>query len=131
MEHTCSVRISEESRKWSRSLLTHRNHIAVDGSSREVAEKYAACGWAEVQFDVDGGNEPWFAVYGTMPEELYVQRTVERAAVCALHRALSNSGARAQKRRSNLRWFEVGWDLKIKWMRSHRTDYVKESYDAA
>ena len=40
--------------------------------------------WAVVQLHF-GCHEPWFAVYGTMPEELILQRTIERAEMCALH----------------------------------------------
>ena len=53
------------------SPLTNSNHMAVDGSVRGVAGKIAAC-----EPDVDGGNEPWFAMNGTMAVELQAQRTI-------------------------------------------------------
>ena len=53
--------------------------IAFDEFLTGVAAKYAACGWAVVQMDHDGGLEPWFGVGGNMPMSLDVQRAVERA----------------------------------------------------
>ena len=35
-------------------------------SSRWIVKKYAACGWAVVQVDLDGGMTPWYGVGGTM-----------------------------------------------------------------
>ena len=29
-----------------------------------------ACGWAEVQMDLDGSKQPWYGVAGNMPIEL-------------------------------------------------------------
>ena len=38
--------------------LTYPDHVAIDGSFREVAGKEAACGSGVVQLHQHGGNEP-------------------------------------------------------------------------
>ena len=42
----------------------------------EIVEKYAACGWAVVQMDLDGGLPPWYGVGAVLPIELDVQGIV-------------------------------------------------------
>ena len=49
------------------------------GSIREVVNQCAACGWAVVQMNLDGGMTPWYGIGGTMPISLEVQRTIMRA----------------------------------------------------
>ena len=39
------------------------------GSLRGSSGKYAACGWAVVNMDLDGGEEPWYGVAGTISSE--------------------------------------------------------------
>ena len=55
----------------------------------EIVEKYAACGWAVVQMDLDGGLTPWYGVGGIVPIELDVQGTIKRVEIWALYRPLS------------------------------------------
>ena len=56
---------------------------AVDGSKRRIVSKYAACGWAVVQMDLDGGMTPWYGVEGITSISLEVQRTIKRTAIFA------------------------------------------------
>ena len=74
----------------------HQCMIAVDGSLRSVAGKYAACGWAVVQFDVVGSHTPWHGMYGTIPVYIEVQRTIKRSNIWASYMAVvRQSGRRA------------------------------------
>ena len=54
------------------------------GSLRGSSGKYAACGWAVANMDLDGGEEPWYGGAGNMPIDVDVQRTIERAEIWAL-----------------------------------------------
>ena len=65
------------SEEWKDSV----GHIAIDGSRRGVSVRDADCGWAVVQLDYDGEDEPWYVVYVTLLAELDVQRTIKRADV--------------------------------------------------
>ena len=42
------------------------------GPEGEIVKKYAACGWAVVQMDLDGGMTPWYGLGGMMPISLEV-----------------------------------------------------------
>ena len=44
-----------------------------------MVNQYAACGWAMVQMDFDGGMTPWDGVGGVVPNSLEVLRIVKRA----------------------------------------------------
>ena len=48
-----------------------------DGSFREIAGKYAACGWRWCRWITMGGLKPWCGVGGNMPVSLEVQRTIK------------------------------------------------------
>ena len=80
-EHTCNFWRSDESRKWQRNRLKHRDHIAMNGSFLGVAGKYTAC-WAVVQLDLDGGNEPGFATYGRAHTTGKQRTHVEAGTMC-------------------------------------------------
>ena len=67
--------LSDDSISWRRSSRRLSGSIAIDGSLRGVAGKYAACDWAVVQMDHDGGLKPWYGVGGNMPLSFEVQRT--------------------------------------------------------
>ena len=54
--------------------------------------KYAACGWAVVQMDLDGRLTPPCGVGGVMPVVSEVQRTIKRAEIWALYMALCMLG---------------------------------------
>ena len=64
---------------WRRDLRTFSGTIAIDGSLRGAAGKYAASGWAVVQWDHDGGLEPRYRDGRNMPVSLKVQRIIKRA----------------------------------------------------
>ena len=64
--------------------------MAIGGSLRGTAGMYAACAWAVVQIDLDGGDETWYGVGGATPTELEVQRTIKRAEIWALYMASCN-----------------------------------------
>ena len=63
-------------------------NLAITRSIREIAGKYAACGWTVVQMDQDGHLEPRYGSGAKMPICLDVQRTDDRAEICALSMAL-------------------------------------------
>ena len=46
--------------------------IALGGSFRRMVNQYAACGWAMVQMDFDGGMTPWDGDGGVVPNSLEV-----------------------------------------------------------
>ena len=52
---------------------------SIHGSSRGIVGKYAACGWAMVQLDEDGGLVPWKGVDGALPVPFQTQRTGKTA----------------------------------------------------
>ena len=54
-----------------------------DGSLLVSAEKWGACGWAEVQLDYDEEMGPLHGMYGSMEAEYAVQRTIKRAELTA------------------------------------------------
>ena len=56
---------------------------AKDGTASGVA-----CGWAVVQVNLDGGEEPRCGVGGIMPFELETQRTIKKGEIRALYMAL-------------------------------------------
>ena len=64
--------LSDDSIGWSRNS---RFFIAIDGTFRVVAGRYAACGVTVVQMDHIEGLEPWFGVGGNVPTSFEVQRT--------------------------------------------------------
>ena len=49
---------SEDSQQWNSNFRICKGRIASDGSCRWNVNKYAACGWAVVQMDLDGGHDP-------------------------------------------------------------------------
>ena len=53
-----------------------RDHVFIDGSLLGVTGKRSACGWSVVQVDHGGEMEPMLGMYGTLDEELEVQRTI-------------------------------------------------------
>ena len=66
-----------------------RNHISIDGSSKEVSGREAACGWAVVQLDEDEDEESLQAHKNAMLAELEAQGTIKRAEMWAFAMALS------------------------------------------
>ena len=60
------------------ALLAQRDSAA-HISSANVLNKYAACGWAVVQMELDGGMTPWCGVGGIMSVSSEVQRAIKRA----------------------------------------------------
>ena len=57
--------LSDDSMSWKRNPRVYSEQIAIDVSFRGIAVKYAACGWAVVQMDHDGGLEPWYELADT------------------------------------------------------------------
>ena len=66
--------ISNGSGNWSHMFKGYKGNTCIDGES--LKGLCTDCGWAAVQLDYDESEEPWFAVYGTMPILLEVQRTM-------------------------------------------------------
>ena len=56
--NACHLISSHYFSTWTRSPFTYPDHVAVDGSFREVAGKCAARGSGVVQIYQHGGNEP-------------------------------------------------------------------------
>ena len=78
-----------------KDAVQYRRKIAVDGSSRDVAGKKAACGWAVVQLDIDGSDIPWYGMYGTILVCVDMQRTIDKAVMWAFYMALVRSSGLA------------------------------------
>ena len=53
---------SRDSEDWDRNVRSYKGRTAIDGSSRGIVNKYATCGWAVVQVDVDGGSTATYGV---------------------------------------------------------------------
>ena len=70
---------SEDSTRWDRKPKGFQGDTSIDGSSRGNAGKFAACGWAMAQMDLDRGSEPW---YGE------VQRSSKRPEIWKVYVAL-------------------------------------------
>ena len=69
---------SYDTEAWRRTLYKYQGRIAVVGSFRGVAGNFAACGWAVVQLEADGGDIPWSGMYGIIRVCVDVQRTMKR-----------------------------------------------------
>ena len=66
----------------------YEGKIAVRGSLRRVAVKYAPCGWAVVQLDFDGGDISEYRMYGIILEYTDQRRTIGKAEMWAFYMAL-------------------------------------------
>ena len=66
----------------------YQGKITVDGLLRGVTDWGAACGSAVVHLDADGGDIPCSGMHGTIPVNMYVQRTIKRAELLAFYMAL-------------------------------------------
>ena len=44
---------------------------------------YDACGWEVVQLEADGGDIPWYGMYGTILVKIHVLRTMTRTEIWA------------------------------------------------
>ena len=82
IEHATSSQLywrSRDSEDWDRIIRSYKGRTAIDGSSRGIVNKFATCGWAVVQVDVDRGSTPTYGVGAVTLVVLEVQRTIKRA----------------------------------------------------
>ena len=70
---------SEDSITWARMPIQHSRQQRLTGPQEGPLEKYAACEWAVVRMDHEGGMIPWCGVGSNMPVEFAVQRTIKSA----------------------------------------------------
>ena len=80
--------MSEDSVRFDRNTRSYSGKVAIGMSLREIANRYAACGWAVVNMAPCGEMTLRYGVGGIIVVLLKVQRTTKRAEIWVLYMAV-------------------------------------------